>query len=1081
MMNFYPILTRCGAFNNLLRSLRNNKTPVACFGLSHIHKAHFAAGIFDALESGGVVLTPDENTAMRFAEDLRAFLPEASVYHYPAKEIFMLDARASSSDVEHVRIRVLEAVRRGKPLVVASVQAAMQFTIPPDVLGEKSLLLTGSFAGGRDGLVNRLLDAGYARCDQVEGVCTFAVRGGLVDLFSPACEDPVRVEFWGEEIDSIASFSAETQRRVQLIDELMIPPAREAIVTPEALIGILMQSLKKTRPDSPACVLSKRMLHEAQEGILPDTLENLMPVLYEKNATLFDHIKTGTPIAASDPAAMRASLHGVLRQMKEDLILLAEQGRLFPGCDRYSGDEEDLLNVFQHRKAVILDSFARAIPGIHLKEIHGVQALSPASWSGDLLHLLEDLRALRHKGCSVTVSLSSKIGCDALQKDLADEGITAVYSARPTGIADVVTLTDRSFSGGFEYPECKSALISHVRTGIRPVKVKSKRASDALKTLEDLTEGDIIVHAAHGIGVFEGVLKREAFGIVKDYIKIRYRGTDVLFVPVTQLDMVSKYIGKAQSEEVKLSKLGSAEWSKTRQRVRRAVADMADELSVLYKKRLAAKGHAFSPDSDWQRDFELRFPFEETDDQLRSIDEIKQDMESTRPMDRLLCGDVGFGKTEVAVRAAFKCVTDSKQCAVLVPTTILAWQHFRTFTERVEGFPIRVEMLSRFRSARQQAETVRAIKSGEVDIVIGTHRLLQKDVTFRDLGLCVIDEEQRFGVAHKERFKQLRETVDVLTLSATPIPRTLSMAMSGIRDMSLIEEAPQDRHPVQTYVVEHEWDMVAEVLRRELRRGGQAFYLHNRIASIDRCAATLRNMLPDARIEVAHGKMGEDVLSALWQKLVECEIDILVCTTIIETGVDVPNCNTLIIEDADRMGLAQLYQLRGRVGRSPRRAFAYLTFRPAKVLTEPAAKRLEAIKEFTSFGSGFRIALRDMEIRGAGSVLGANQHGHMEAVGYEMYLQLLSEAVAEQRGLPTPKRKECKIDIKVDAHIPESYIEPLSQRLDVYKKIAAAENEKSASDVIDELVDRFGDPPPAVSKPGHGTPPGNTSRKSTPC
>ena len=1063
MMNFFSVLERCGAFIEIARSLQNNKTPVACFGLSHIHKAHYAAGLFHKLGCGGVILTPDESSARRFAEDLRAFLQDAAICAYPVKEILMLDALASSGEYEHLRIKALESLRQKNTVVVAPVQAAMQFTIPPDTLKEKSLLLTGSFAEGRDGLVNRLLDAGYTRCDQVDGVCTFAVRGGLVDFFPPTYDDPVRVEFWGDVIDSVCTFSIETQRRIKPVDELMISPSREAIASREELVPLLARCREKAGEDSSIRATLDRMILENQEGLMPDSLERLLPVLYKKPSTLLDYIKQETLLIASDPVAMRENLQGAMRQVQEDMALLTEQGKLFPGCDRYSGDAQDLTSALQKSRTVILDTFSRDVPGVRLQETYNVQALALPPWNGELPHLLDDIRALRKKESSVTVSLPSKIGCDVLHADLAEEGISAVYDANPTGSSDTVTLTDRSFSGGFEYPACKSALISHVRTSFKSVKPSKKRSADALRTLEDLSEGDYIVHVSHGIGVFEGIIKREAFSVTKDYIKIRYRGTDVLFVPVTQLDLVSKYIGKAQADGVKLSKLGSPEWSKTRFRVRRAVADMADELSILYKKRLAAKGHAFSPDNDWQRDFELRFPFEETDDQLRSIVEIKEDMEGTRPMDRLLCGDVGFGKTEVAVRAAFKCVTDSKQCAVLVPTTILAWQHFRTFSERMEGFPIRVEMLSRFRSARQQSETIRALKSGEADIVIGTHRLLQKDVEFRDLGLCVIDEEQRFGVAHKERFKQMRESVDVLTLSATPIPRTLSMAMSGIRDMSLIEEAPQDRHPVQTYVVEHDWGMIAEALRRELRRGGQAFYLHNRIESIDRCALNLRDLLPDARIEVAHGQMGEDRLSSLWQKLVDYEIDILVCTTIIETGVDIPNCNTLVIEDADRMGLAQLYQLRGRVGRSPRRAFAYLTFRPSKVLSEQAAKRLEAIKEFTSFGSGFRIALRDMEIRGAGSVLGASQHGHMEAVGYEMYLQLLSEAVAEQRGEPIRKKNECKIDIKVDAHIPEDYIEALSQRLDIYKKIAAAENEAQASDVIDELIDRFGDPPPAVA------------------
>ena len=537
----------------------------------------------------------------------------------------------------------------------------------------------------------------------------------------------------------------------------------------------------------------------------------------------------------------------------------------------------------------------------------------------------------------------------------------------------------------------------------------------------------------------------------------------MLFVPVTQLDLVTKYIGGKEDSVVKLNKLNSAEWAKTRARVKKAVKDMADELIKLYAKREAAQGYAFGPDTDWQNDFERRFPYDETDDQLRCIREIKDDMEKPSPMDRLLCGDVGFGKTEVAIRAAFKCVMDGKQCAVLVPTTILAWQHYQTFRKRMEGFPVKVDILSRFRTPREQEQVLEELRRGQVDIVVGTHRLVQKDVKFKDLGLCIIDEEQRFGVKHKESFKEMRNNVDVLTLSATPIPRTLNMAMSGIRDMSTIEEAPQDRQPVQTYVMEHDWGILVQAISKELRRGGQVFYLHNRVDTIDRCAATIQQFLPDATVVVAHGKMSEEQLSKVWKRLLDHEIDILVCTTIIETGVDVSNCNTLIIEDADRLGLSQLYQIRGRVGRSSRRAFAYLTVTKGKALTDVATKRLEAIREFTTFGSGFRIAMRDLEIRGAGNILGAQQHGHMEAVGYEMYLKMLSEAVAVAKGeKPEVQNTECLVDIRIGAHIPEDYIESLPQRIDIYKKIASVENEKDASDIIDELIDRFGTPPEAV-------------------
>ena len=565
--------------------------------------------------------------------------------------------------------------------------------------------------------------------------------------------------------------------------------------------------------------------------------------------------------------------------------------------------------------------------------------------------------------------------------------------------------------------------------------------------------------------MFDGINKLEVGKITKDYIKIKYAKGDVLYVPVTQLDLVSKYIGPHEDDgrTVKLNKIGGKDWEKTRNKVRAAVKDMADQLIALYSKRQNSPGYAFSPDIDMQSDFERRFEYDETSDQLRAIDEIKGDMEKPYPMDRLLCGDVGFGKTEVALRAAFKCAADGKQCAILVPTTILAYQHYRTILKRFDGFPVEIEMLSRFRTPKEQEKILKNLKRGSLDIIVGTHRLVSKDVKFKNLGLLIVDEEQRFGVAQKEKLKELFPTVDVLTLSATPIPRTLNMAMTGIRDMSVIEEAPQDRYPVQTYVIEHDMGILCEAMEKELRRGGQVYYLHNRVESIESTAAKIKEMMPSARIAVAHGRMGEEELSEIWRDLLEGDIDILVCTTIIETGVDVPNCNTLIIEDADRLGLAQLHQIRGRVGRSTRRASAYFTFKRGKELSEIANRRLSAIREYTEFGSGFKIAMRDLEIRGAGNVLGAQQHGHMEAVGYDMYLQLLGEAVEEEKGeKPISRKKECLIDMQIDAHIPDNYIKSIPQRLAVYRRIADIKNTEDAEDVKDELRDRFGEIPQSV-------------------
>jgi len=1059
-MKLRNILHRVPQYREVLRALSAHRTPLVCVGLSHIHKAHFAAALAEDTDRPLLLIAPDEPTALRLADDIRGFLPAREVLHCPAREWMLRETQAASREYEFSRLGCMERLRSGRPIVVASAESAMQFTVSPAALAENSLHLKGSYTGGREGLVAALHAAGYQRVEQVEGVCTCAVRGGIVDFWPPAADAPVRVEFWGDEIDSMAWFSPADQRRTDPCDEVMISPAGEAL-PPAGGWEPFLRAQRKARQSARAAAELDRLLDELANGLPFSAADRFLPVLYGREYTLLDHLPADGLLLLSDTAALRDAVNNANALLAEEQKEWLEEGLCPAGCDRYMGDFDDLMCAAADRDSVLLDTFARSLPDFPVRAVFDVPAAALAPWGGELSLLVEDVRPYLATGTAVVILLPTERGCRALLRDLQEAGIPASYEADPDPTPGAAVLTDATLSAGFEYPGAKIAVVSHARAAA-PRRLKKRRAGDAIRSIADLAEGDYVVHAAHGIGIFSGIVKKEVMGVQKDYIRIRYHGSDTLFVPVTQLDLVSKYIGKSEDGAVRLSRLGSPEWQRTRARVRAAVADMAEELTDLYRRRLAAKGHAFSEDNDWQRDFELRFPYAETDDQLRCIDEIKADMQSERPMDRLLCGDVGFGKTEVALRAAFKCVMDSKQCAVLVPTTILAWQHYQTFTQRMEGFPIRVELLSRFKTPKQQAEVIRALKTGEVDIVIGTHRLIQKDVEYKDLGLCIIDEEQRFGVAHKEKFKSLRESVDVLTLSATPIPRTLSMAMSGIRDMSILEEAPQDRHPVQTYVIEHDWGIVAQALQRELRRGGQAFYLHNRTEDIDRAALRLGELLPEARIAVAHGKMSEDQLSVIWQRLIDHEIDVLVCTTIIETGVDVPNCNTLIVENADAMGLSQLYQLRGRVGRSTRRAFAYFTFRPTKAISEVAQKRLTAIREFTSFGSGFRIAMRDMEIRGAGSVLGAQQHGHMEAVGYEMYLRLLGEAVAQSRGEPLQTVTECQIDVQIDAHIPEDYIPSLPQRLDVYKKIAAVENEEQAADVIDELCDRFGEPPRTV-------------------
>lgn len=1068
MTNNPSLLQGLEGYDTLVQALDAGRFPVCVVGLSGIHKAHFISQLLEQGPSPALVITPDEASAVRLGEDLGVLCPQENILVFPSRQLTLRDVEGASMEYEHQRLSVLSALSQNAArVVVASAEATVLHTIPPEELRRHTLEIRCTESYQIEQLVQMLVASGYVRVDQVEGVCQFSVRGGILDIFAPLYPDPLRIEFWGEEVDSIWTFKVDSQRRDTPLESVSITPARETLVSSPTTLVREIQTQGKMLRGKFAAKQREHLQADADRissGALLPNIDKYLSLVYSEPATIFDYFYRPT-IFLCEPVSAVQGLKNSLWQFNEDIGQLLEEGALFPALCHYYEDFPYIISQLTQNPSVVMDTFARSAADIPLKELLSVNAIQLSSWGGEMEVLLDDLHAFLSGKYCVIIYAGTEKAARTLAGDLVKEGIPASYQEHPAGyVPGTVTVVCGTLSAGFEYPECKLAVLTHQKHRQAPLKKKSRhKKGEALKSISDLTVGDYVVHVSHGIGVFEGIIKREIHSVTKDYIKIRYAGTDTLFVPVNQLDMVSRYVGGSDERAVKLNKLNSVEWQKTRARVKKAVDEMAGELIKLYAERMNTKGYAFSADDDMMRDFEGRFEFEETDDQLRCIQEIKDDMMRPVPMDRLLCGDVGFGKTEVALRAAFKCIEDGKQCAVLVPTTILAWQHYQTIRRRFEGFPITVELLSRFRTPKQQQEIVRDLKKGRVDIVVGTHRVVQKDVEFKDLGLVIIDEEQRFGVAHKERFKQLRTNVDVLTLSATPIPRTLNMAMSGIRDMSTIEEAPIDRHPVQTYVLEHDWGVLAEAIRRELRRDGQVFYLHNRIDSIHSTAAKLMELLPDARITVAHGRMGEEELSRIWGQLVDHEIDVLVCTTIIETGVDVANCNTLIIEDADYMGLSQLYQLRGRVGRSSRRAFAYFTFRPGRELTDVASKRLAAIREFTSFGSGFRIAMRDLEIRGAGNILGSAQHGHMESVGYEMYLKLLSDAVLEQKGeKPQGRNEECMIDLRISAHIPEDYIGNLSQRIDIYKKIASISSNEDASDVTDELIDRFGDPPQAV-------------------
>ena len=1062
-------LARWPDYARLEQAVEGGAVPGAVTGLSGVHKCCVIASLCKKTGRRALVLAADEAEAQRFCEDLAALgLRPVS---YPLRDFNFRDTAGTSHEYERLRLEALSKLEDGQcDCIVACMDAALQYTLGPEELERKLFTLRPGDQLEIANLLEALVKCGYTQEDQIEGPGQFSHRGGIVDFFSPSASAPVRVEFWGDEVDSLSSFDMESQRRTESIPQVTLAPCVEVIPEKPAFLAQKIEKLAASLRGKNAPKAKEVLRGEAEKlknGLRIGSMDKFIALVYPQAATLFDYFPPEDSLLFfSEGNKLKERVRTTLWQWGEDLKSYLAEGLLCKGLDQYSQDWEYALGKAEETPALFLDLFARGSYEIPTKTLVNMTAKQLSPWGGGVELLAEDLRALLDQGRACAVLTGTERAGKALAEDLKRAGLPAAWmDAASTVNPGTVVVTLGALSAGFELPEANFALITHGRmTEVKRKRVKRDKNSKEISSLSELAPGDYVVHATHGIGLFEGIHKLEMNGVTKDYIKVRYAKNDTLYVPVTQLDLVSKYIGPREDSAVKLSRLGGADWQRQKTKVRKAVKDIAKELIQLYAQRMQQKGFAFPPDGEWQRDFESHFEYDETEDQLRCISEIKDDMEREVPMDRLLCGDVGFGKTEVALRAAFKCVTAGKQCAILVPTTILAWQHYQTILRRMEGFPVDVELLSRFRSPRQQDEILRKVRRGSMDIVVGTHRLVSKDVKFHDLGLVIIDEEQRFGVAQKEKLKQMCSTADVLTLSATPIPRTLNMALSGIRDMSVIEEAPHDRHPVQTYVLEYDTGVIGDAIRRELRRGGQVYYLHNDVASLQSTVARIQQMAPEARIGVGHGKMNEEDLSEVWRQLLDHEIDVLVCTTIIETGVDVPSANTLIIENADRMGLSQLHQLRGRVGRSNRRAYAYLTYTPNKALSEIAQKRLSAIREFTEFGSGFKIAMRDLEIRGAGNILGGEQHGHMEAVGYDMYVKLLNEAVSLMKGEePTrPVDQECLVDLQVQAHIPESYIDSLSLRLDVYRRIAEVETQEDAMDVLDELIDRFGEPPASV-------------------
>ena len=1073
------LLQKSTDYNQLLKAVEA-KQAVAVSGLSQAPRSHVLAAVHEQSGRPLVAVCQDDMAAKRLASELGTFLGEEPPV-LPSRELTLAGAIGVSRQWEQQRLRILYALAQGRvPVLVASLDALLLRTIPRQTLFSASVTLRVGAEYSMPDLIERLTRAGYSRASLVEGVGQFALRGGILDVYSPAQEKPLRAEFFGDELDTMGYFDPITQRRTENVDEAVLLPVAETEphLHPQGISGlcedlraIIARQQRRKTPNQALIETLQKDCEALENETLFASADRYMALIYPEFTTAASYLPQEAVVAFCD--------HGNLQRGEKDraeefgLLLdsFLTSGTLFGELCDYYATMDDLAASLRGRAVIYCDSFlaARYPEALPPKQLLSFTARQLPGYGGSLETAAADLKNYASNQYGSIVLCGGQRRGEILKELLAKSGLNALLAFPLTKLPQPgqILIAGGSLPAGLEYPTLKFAILTEGQIAVRQERKRVRAPKKAtnrkkLDSFTDLTPGDLVVHEHHGIGRYVGMEQLKVGGVTKDYVKIAYQGTDCLYVPATQLDLVSKYIGAGEDTPVRLNKLGGDQWQKTKAKAKAAAKDLAAGLIKLYAERKRLPGFAFAADSPWQQEFEESFEYAETDDQLRCIDEIKRDMESPAPMDRLLCGDVGFGKTEVALRAAMKCMLDGKQVAILVPTTVLAQQHYLTAMRRFATFPVTIDVLSRFRTPAQIKKTLFDLQSGKIDLIVGTHKLLQKDIHFHDLGLLIVDEEQRFGVTHKERLKELSRGVDVLTLSATPIPRTLNMALSGLRDMSTIEQPPQDRYPVQTFVLEHQDGILDEAMRRELARGGQVYYLHNRVESIDQCAAKIKQRIPEAEIAVAHGKMNEEQLGDVMQSMSNGEIQILVCTTIIETGIDIPNVNTLIIEDADRLGLAQLHQIRGRVGRSSRHAYAYLTFRKGKVLSEIAEKRLDTIREYAEFGSGFKIAMRDLEIRGAGDLLGAEQSGHMMTVGYDMYLKLLEDAVLEERGEAAQKEPECTADLTVTANINKDYVSSGEQRMDLYRRMAAIRTQEDADELLDEIVDRFGDPPKGV-------------------
>ncbi|MDY3763228.1 MAG: transcription-repair coupling factor, partial [Candidatus Ventricola sp.] len=1103
----FDLMAEHPRFQEMLQEAKKPGAVIAASGLAGAQKMHLACALAEATGRPLLVLCESERAAAAAMEDVSALLG-GGVSLFPAREITFYQEVAASREVACRRIETLHRLITGQTrAVVCPADALLHRVMPRSVFSRHTIRLEVGQVLPTDELIERLLAGGYTREYMVEGRGQFSVRGGIVDIYPADSLSAVRVEFFDEELDAIRQFDVMNQRSPQNLTEVAIPPASEAPVPEEdmqALCDLLRAAMKRqtramnaardaekepTLADLPledgevavpaAFTRESRTMERFQEnlthaleqlecGVSNRLLEKVIHLLYDHTETLCDYM-TRPIVVLDEPEALFARMDSRRGEFDQALASALERGEAVPEQEGLMLPREAALSALRQHTMIAMTTILRPLAELRPTLLAQMGGMGAGSYGGRTKDMCDDVSRWLAGGWRVVILSGGSARGERMRQSFEDEGIDARFDelGAKAPLPGECIIYPLMLSGGFQYPEIRLAVL--VEGDVygakgKVQKTKEKKASK-IASFTDLNVGDYVVHETHGIGIYQGTKRLTSEGASRDYLVVQYLGSDKLYVPADHLDRIQKYIGGGEGAAPKLSRLGGKDWDKQKSKVRESLKELAFDLVQLYAERQKNKGHAFGKDTLWQQEFEENFPYEETPDQLQATEEIKRDMEREEPMDRLLCGDVGYGKTEVALRAAFKAVMDGKQVAILAPTTILAQQHYNTLLRRFEGFPVVADVLSRFSTPKEQKETLRRLKDGEIDIVVGTHKLLGKDVKFKDLGLLIVDEEQRFGVGHKETIKNMKKTVDVLTMSATPIPRTLHMSMVGIRDMSLLETPPQARYPVQTYVMEYQDSVIRDAILREIGRGGQVFFLYNRVGSIDQCYRQLQRLVPEARIAIAHGQMKENVLEDVMLDFSQQKYDVLLCTTIIESGLDIPLANTLIIYDADHFGLSQLYQTRGRVGRSNRLAYAYFTVRPGKVLSETAQKRLDAIREFTEFGSGFRIAMRDLELRGAGNLLGPQQSGHLANIGYDLYCKLLEEAVLEAQGkTPEPNRDvETRMDVHVNAYLPAEYVTGDRQRLEVYKRIASIRTAEQRDDIEDELIDRFGDEPQCVA------------------